>query len=79
MRRSLRFLAALVSSLLLAAAVAPPATALPDWRTTNSSWTNPDARRAGSLHLGGRVGVEHFLELEVEVAGAEHAPVHRAD
>lgn len=44
MRRILRFLAALVSSLLLAGLVATPATALPDWRTTGSSWTNPYAR-----------------------------------
>ncbi|GGO89827.1 hypothetical protein GCM10011584_20200 [Nocardioides phosphati] len=44
MRRILRFLAALVSSLLLAAVVAPPATALPDWRTTGTTWTNPLAR-----------------------------------
>jgi len=44
MRRILRFLAALISSFLLVAVAAPPATALPDWRTTSSSWTNPDAR-----------------------------------
>lgn len=43
MRRILRFLAALISSLLLAAVVTPPATALPAWRTTGSSWTNPGA------------------------------------
>lgn len=44
MRRILRFLAVLTSFVLLGAVVAPPATALPEWRTTATSWTNPLAR-----------------------------------
>jgi hypothetical protein len=51
MRRILRFLAALVSSLLLTGLVAPPATALPAWRTTSSSWNNPDAGRPLVVNL----------------------------
>jgi hypothetical protein len=51
MRRILRFLAVLFSSLLLAAAVAPPATALPDWQTSGSTWTNPLAHHPLVLDL----------------------------
>ena len=43
---------------------------------------HPVARReapAKPLDLGGRVRVEHLLKLDVEVAGSEHAPVHRAE
>lgn len=48
-----RILAALASSLLVGALVSAPspAAALPDWRTTGTSWTNPDARQPLVLDL----------------------------
>lgn len=51
MRRILRFLAAVIASVLIGTLAAPPATALPDWRTSGSSWTNPDARHPLVLGL----------------------------
>ncbi|MDO7868794.1 AMIN-like domain-containing (lipo)protein [Nocardioides jiangxiensis] len=39
-----RLLATLASGLLAATLSAPPASALPAWQTTGSSWSNPDAR-----------------------------------
>src|SRR5918993_515469 len=42
---------------------------------------HPITRRkppAKLLYFGGRIGIEHFLELDVEVAGSEYTPVHRA-
>jgi len=81
-----RILVALTTSLLLGAAVAAPApvTALPAWRTTGTSWENPDARAPKITNI--RYAIHpNFDRVVIDVTGrlpgyrTGYARVHHYD